>query len=180
MPLTQVRATFPVLKNPANRHRAVGLTFEQWQYAFTNTFTEERSRELYERYHIPASGRIFWESAFATLKPGHQGSYVDYENQERPPLLFISGSEDHLMPPAVQRSNAKHYRSATVTEIVEYEGPHLLPAWTNWQEVADYALDWAVARIGAPAERPHMRRRRGRAAGGRTPLGVGEAVEVEG
>ena len=150
VPLPQVRATWPVLKNPANRHRAVGLTPEQWQYTFTNTFSEERGRELYERYHVPASGSIFWESAFASLKPGHQGSYVDYENQERPPLLFISGSEDHLMPPAVQRSNAKHYRSATVTEVVEYEGPHLLPAWTNWQEVADYALDWAVARIGAP------------------------------
>ena len=56
VPLSQVKATFPVLKNPANRHRAVGLTLEQWHYAFTNTFTEEESRALYERYAIPASG----------------------------------------------------------------------------------------------------------------------------
>ncbi|HZA88407.1 MAG TPA: alpha/beta hydrolase, partial [Acidimicrobiales bacterium] len=46
VPLSQVRASFPVLKNPANRHRAVGLTFEQWQYTFTNTFGEGRGREL--------------------------------------------------------------------------------------------------------------------------------------
>jgi pimeloyl-ACP methyl ester carboxylesterase len=150
VPLTQVRSSFPVLKNPANRHKAVGLTFEQWQYTFTNTFTEERGRELYERYHVPASGNIFWESAFASLKPGHQGSYVDYENQNRPPLLFISGSADHLMPPAVQKSNAKHYKSNTVTEVVEFEGPHLLPSREGWPEVADYALDWAEARTGAP------------------------------
>ena len=143
VPLTQVRSAFPVLKNPANRHRAVGLNFEQWQYAFTNTFSEERSRELYERYAVPASGRIFWESAFASLEPGHQGTYVDYKNDARPPLLFISGSEDHLMPPSVQRSNAKHYKSDTVTEVVEFEGPHLLPARDNWEEVADYALEWA-------------------------------------
>ena len=63
IPLSQVKASFPVLKNPANRHKAVGFTFEQWQYTFTNTFPEERGRELYERYHIPASGQIFWASA---------------------------------------------------------------------------------------------------------------------
>src|SRR5262245_57450670 len=53
--LSQVRASFPVLKNPANRHKAVGLTPEQWHYTFTNTFSEEESLRLYERYHIPAS-----------------------------------------------------------------------------------------------------------------------------
>ena len=149
VPLPQVRATFPVLKNPANRHKAVGFTFDQWQYAFTNTFSEERGRELYERYHVPASGSIFWESAFASLKPGHQGSHVDYSNEDRAPLLFISGTDDHLMPPSVQRSNAKHYKSDTVTEIVEFPGPHLLPSRDDWQEVADYALDWAEARRSA-------------------------------
>jgi len=143
VPLSQIRSSFPVLKNPANRHRAVGFTFEQWRYVFTNTFGEERSRELYERYAIPASGRIFWESAFANLTPGHQGSWVDYANDDRAPLLFISGSQDHLMPPSVQRSNAKHYRSNTVTEVKEFEGPHLLPAREGWEEIADYALEWA-------------------------------------
>lgn len=145
VPPSQVRATWPVLKNPANRHRAVGLTPEQWQYAFTNTFSEERGRELYERYHVPASGSIFWESAFASLTPGHQGSHVDYDNPGRAPLLFISGSDDHLMPPSVQRSNAKHYRSETVTEVVEFDGPHLLPSREGWEEVADHALSWAEA-----------------------------------
>jgi pimeloyl-ACP methyl ester carboxylesterase len=145
VPLTQVKSTLPVLKSPANRHKAVGLSFEQWHYAFTNTFTEERGRELYERYAIPASGRIFWESAFASVTPGRQGSHVDYANDDRAPLLFISGSEDHLMPPSVQRSNAKHYRSRSLTEVVEFEGPHLLPARDGWEEIADYALDWAEA-----------------------------------
>jgi pimeloyl-ACP methyl ester carboxylesterase len=144
VPLSQVRAAFPVLKNPANRHKAVGLTFEQWHYAFTNTFPEDESRALYERYHIPASGQIFWGSALANIHPGHDDNYVDYDNADRAPLLFISGSEDHLMPPSIQQSNAKHYRSDLTTEIREFEGPHLLPAWRNWEEVADYALAWAL------------------------------------
>jgi len=146
VPLSQIRSTFPVLRNPANRHKAVGFTHEQWQYAFTNTFSDEESRRLYERYHIPASGRIFWGSALANIHPGHDDTYVNYRNPDRAPLLFIAGSEDNLMPPKIQRSNAKHYRAeGTITEIKEFEGrAHLLPAQEGWEEVADHALSWAV------------------------------------
>ena len=151
LPLSQVRATFPVLKNPANRHRAVGFTFEQWHYAFTNTFGEDESRALYERYHIPASGPIFWGSALANIHPGRDDNYVDYGNDDRAPLLFISGSEDHLMPPSIQRSNAKHYKSDTTTEVREFDGPHLLPAAPGWEEVADYALTWALEHAAQPS-----------------------------
>jgi pimeloyl-ACP methyl ester carboxylesterase len=150
VPLSQAKSTFPVLKNPANHHKAVGFTFEEWQYAFTNGFSEEQSRELYERYHVPASGRILWDSVTANFKPGMQDTWVDYKNDDRAPLLFISGSEDHLMPPAIQQSNAKHYKSDTMTEVKEFEGPHLLPAQDGWEEVADYALSWAVEHA-APA-----------------------------
>jgi pimeloyl-ACP methyl ester carboxylesterase len=151
VPLSQIKASFPVLKNPANRHRAVGFTFEQWHYAFTNTFSEEQSRALYERYHVPASGSIFWGSALANIHPGHDDTYVDYHNDDRAPLLFISGDQDHLMPPKIQQSNLKHYKSNTVTEIKEFEGPHLLPSKDGWEEVADYALDWAVRHASKPA-----------------------------
>jgi pimeloyl-ACP methyl ester carboxylesterase len=136
------------LKNPTNRHRAVGFTPKQWHYVFTNTFSEERSLELYERYHIPASGRVFWGSALANIHPGRDDTYVDYHNDARPPLLFISGKQDHLFPPKVAHSNAKHYKSQTVTEIVEFDGPHLLPAIDGWKEVADFALDWALKHAG--------------------------------
>jgi pimeloyl-ACP methyl ester carboxylesterase len=152
VPLSQIKSTFAVLRNPANRHRAVGFTHEQWHYAFTNTFSEEESRALYERYHVPASGGIFWDNILANVKPGHQDTWVDFNNDDRAPLLFISGSEDHLMPPKVQRSNAKHYKSDTITEVKEYEGmAHLLPAQEGWEEVADYALEWAERHAGLPS-----------------------------
>jgi hypothetical protein len=48
------------------------------------------------------------------------------------------------MPPKIQQSNAKHYTSDTITEIAEFDGPHLLPAAPGWQTVADHALDWAL------------------------------------
>jgi pimeloyl-ACP methyl ester carboxylesterase len=150
-PLSQLKSTAPVLRSPSNRHKAVGFTHEQWHYAFTNTFSEEDSRAAYERYHIPASRDILWGSVVANVKPGHQDTWVDYRNDDRAPLLFISGNEDHLMPPKVQRSNAKHYKSDTITEIEEFEGPHLLPAKDGWEEVADYALSWAVSHAPEPS-----------------------------
>src|SRR5690606_691911 len=107
VPLSQVRSTFPVLKNPANRPKAVGLTLDQWRYAFTNTFPEDETVATYERYHIPAAGGILWESVLANFQRGMQGTWVDYANDNRAPLLFVSGSEDHIMPPAIQRSNRK-------------------------------------------------------------------------
>jgi pimeloyl-ACP methyl ester carboxylesterase len=155
VPFSQIKSTFPVLKNPGNRHRAVGFDYEQWHYAFTNTFPEDESRRLYERYHIPASGRILWDASLANLLPGHQDTWVDYHNDNRAPLLFLSGSEDNLMPPSVQRSNVKHYKSNTITELKEYEGKsHLMPSQEGWEEVADYALEWAVSHAGDRAPDP--------------------------
>ena len=80
-------------------------------------------------------------------------SHVDYKNPNRAPLLFSSGSEDHLMPSSSQRSNAAHYKAeGTITEVVEYERrAHLMPSQTGWEEIADYALDWAVEHAKAPA-----------------------------
>jgi pimeloyl-ACP methyl ester carboxylesterase len=144
VPLSQLKSTFPVLRT-VGRKKAAGFTLEQWRYAFTNTFTEEESKALYQRYQIPASVRVLWGSALATLEPGHQDTFVNYDNDDRAPLLFISGGEDHLMPPSVQRSNAKHYKSNTVTEVKEYPGyAHLLPAQKGWEQIADDALSWAV------------------------------------
>jgi pimeloyl-ACP methyl ester carboxylesterase len=152
VPLSQIKSTFALLRSPANRHKAVGFTPEQWHYAFTNTFSEEESRALYERYHVPASGGIFWDNILANVKPGHQDTWVDFNNDKRAPLLFISGSEDHLMPPKVQRSNAKHYKSNTITEVKAFEGfAHLLPVQDGWEGIADHALQWALEHAVQPA-----------------------------
>lgn len=153
LPLSQLRSTSAAFRNPANRHRAVPLSLEQWTYAFTNTFSAEESRALYERYAIPASGRILWSSVLANFMPGPQDAAVDYRNEARPPLLFISGGEDHIMPPSVQRSNVRHYTSAVLTEHEEYPGyAHLLPAQEGWEAIADHALAWAQEHAVAPRQ----------------------------
>ncbi len=144
-PISQARSLFPALKNPANRHKAVGFTPEEFHYAFTNTLSEEESRKVWDRYAIAAPGYWVWEyGLFANFKPGHQDTWVDY-SADRAPLLFIAGSEDHIMPPSVNRSNAKHYdKSPAVTEFHEFEGrDHWTCAAPGWEAVADHALAWA-------------------------------------
>jgi pimeloyl-ACP methyl ester carboxylesterase len=144
-PVSQIRSLFPVLRNPANRHRAVGFTPEQFHYVFTNTLSREESDKVYERYHIPAPGSFVWAGPLANVTPGHQDVYVNFHNEDRAPLLFIAGGEDHLMPPAVNQSNAKHYRHTnTVTDYKEFPGrSHYTVGQDGWEEVADYALKWA-------------------------------------
>ena len=156
-PPAQIKSLFPILANPANRHRAVGYTKEQFHYTFANTCTREESDAAYDRFHVPAPGNWVWAyGLIANFKPGHQETWVDYDLDERAPLLFIMGGKDHLMPPAVQRSNAKKYRHSTaITETYEFpDRPHFTCGVPGWEQVADYALEWATshARTG-PAGR---------------------------
>ncbi len=144
-PLSQARSLFPALKSPANRHKAVGFTPEEFHYAFTNTLSPEESKEVWDRYAIPAPGNWVWAyGLIANFKPGHQETWVDYD-RDRAPLLFIAGEEDHIMPPSVNRSNARHYKnSPAVTDYHEFAGrDHWTCAAPGWEAVADYALTWA-------------------------------------
>jgi pimeloyl-ACP methyl ester carboxylesterase len=131
----------PQLLRAIGRKKAAGFTLEQRRYAFTNTFTEEESKALYERYHIPGQ-----YGCCGALEPGHQDTFVNYDNDDRAPLLFISGGED---PTSCLRASsaptAKHYKSNTVTEVKEYPGyAHFLPAQKGWEQIADDAPAWAV------------------------------------
>ncbi|TFV99874.1 alpha/beta hydrolase [Leifsonia flava] len=146
-PLSQVKSLFPALKNPANRHKAVAFTQEEFHYAFTNTLSREDSDAVWERYAIGAPGNWVWAyGLIANFKPGHQETWVDYK-ADRAPLLFIGGELDHIMPPSVNKSNAKHYAAGpAVTDYHEFPGrDHWTCAAPGWEEVADYALDWALA-----------------------------------
>jgi pimeloyl-ACP methyl ester carboxylesterase len=152
LPLSQIKATFPILNNPANRHRAVGFTAEQFHYAFTNTLSDEESANVFERYHIPAPGSWVWGGVLANFTPGHQAIWVDYGNDKRAPLLFIAGGADHIMPAAVNKANVKKYeKSKAITAYQEFPGrSHYTVGQEGWEEVADYALRWATENAMTP------------------------------
>lgn len=152
-PLSQARSLFPALKNPANFHRAVAFTAEEFHYAFANTLSREESDAAWERFAIAAPGHWIWAyGLLANFQPGHQETWVDYA-ADRAPLLFIAGEQDHIMPPSVNRANAKRYeRSPAVTEYYEFAGrDHWTCAAPGWEAVADHALDWATAHVRTTA-----------------------------
>jgi pimeloyl-ACP methyl ester carboxylesterase len=150
-PPSQIKSLFPVLNNPANRHKAVGFTAKQFHYTFTNTLTRDESDQVYERYHIPTPGNWVWGPVLANFEAGRQDTWVDYGLDDRAPLLFIAGGSDHIMPASVNKSNAKHYhKSSALTDYYEFPGrSHYTCGEPGWEAVADYALDWAAKHASA-------------------------------
>jgi pimeloyl-ACP methyl ester carboxylesterase len=143
LPLSALRATLPVFKNPGNKHRAVTLTAEQFRYAFGNAVTAEESQDLYDRWTIPAPGKPLFEAAAANFDP-HSPAKVDTANELRGPLLLIMGGKDHTVPEAVTKATLKQYRhSDAVTEILEFaDRAHSLTIDSGWRDVADASLAW--------------------------------------
>jgi pimeloyl-ACP methyl ester carboxylesterase len=152
LPLAQLRSAFPVLSNPANRKRTVELTPQQFHYAFTNTMSDAESQVAYERYEVPGPGRVIFQAAFANFNPGAV-SKVDFHKDDRPPLLIVGNSKDHTVPASVSREAAQRMgRSQAVVDYNEFPGrPHFTAGAPGWEDVADYAIEWATRQAGAPA-----------------------------
>lgn len=143
LPLAQLRSAFPVLGNPANRHRAVSLTPKQFHYAFGNAITEEESDALHARWTIPGPGRPLFEDAAANFVR-HSPAAVDTHLAERGPLLLTSGTEDHTVPLKVTKEVYGLYgKGGSDTEFHEFEGRgHSLTIDGGWRDVADVTLAW--------------------------------------
>jgi non-heme chloroperoxidase len=140
LPISALKSSAPVLGNPANRNRAVPLTYEQFRYAFANAVSENEAKQLYETYAVPASGRPIFQAAAANLNPWTEAK-VDTGNPERGPLLIISGEKDHTVPWAIANASYKQQQdNQGVTEIVQIPGRgHALTIDSGWREVADKA-----------------------------------------
>ncbi len=141
LPISALRSTAPVLSNPANRGRAVPLTFDQFRYGFANAVSEDEAKELYKTFAVPAPGEPVFQAAAANLNPWTEAK-VDTENPDRGPLLIISGENDHTVPGAVAKASfKKEQQNQSVTETVEVPNRgHALTIDSGWRQVADTAL----------------------------------------
>jgi non-heme chloroperoxidase len=141
LPISTLRSASPVLHSPANRGRAVALTYEQFRYAFANAVSEDEAKELYDMYAVPASGAPIFQGAAANVNPWTEVK-VKTKTPARGPLLIISGDKDHTVPPAIAKASyKKQKRNPGVTEIVTMKDRgHALTIDSGWREVADTAL----------------------------------------
>jgi non-heme chloroperoxidase len=141
LPISALKSASPVLRNPANRNRAVPLTYEQFRFGFANAVSEEEARELYDTYAVPAAGAPLFQAATANLNPWTEVK-VDTDNPDRGPLLIISGEKDNTVPWSIANASFKQQDdNGGVTEITEIENRgHALTIDSGWREVADTAL----------------------------------------
>ena len=141
LPISSLRAAAPVLTNPANRHRAVPLTFEQFRYSFANAVSAEEAQQLFDTYAVAAPGAPLFQAAAANLNPWSEAK-VDTENPDRGPLLIISGEKDHTVPRAISESAFHHQsKNSGTTEFTEIPGRgHALTIDSGWREVAETGL----------------------------------------
>jgi non-heme chloroperoxidase len=144
LPFSALKSAWPVLGNPANRNRAIPLTYEQFRYGFANAVSEDEARQLHETFAVPGSGVPLFQAATANLNPWTEAK-VDTDNPQRGPLLILSGEKDHTVPWAI--ANASYKQQADnigVTEIFEMPNRgHSLTIDSGWAEVADKSLEFA-------------------------------------
>ena len=141
LPFSALKSAWPVLGNPANRNRAIPLTYEQFRFGFANAVPEAEAKELYETYAVPASGAPLFQAAAANLNPWTEAK-VDTDNQSRGPLLIVSGERDNTVPWSIANASFKQQQdNSSVTEIVEMKNRgHALTIDSGWREVAETAL----------------------------------------
>jgi len=141
LPISALKSASPVIGNPANHHRAVPLTYEEFRYGFANAVSEDEAKELYATFAVPASGVPLFQAATANLNPWTEAK-VDTKNPDRGPLLIISGEKDNTVPWAIANASYKRQeRNESVTEIVEMPNRgHALVIDGGWREVAETAL----------------------------------------
>src|SRR6478736_1176215 len=90
LPASALKSAAPVIANPANAKRAVSLTFDEFRFGWANAVDEDEARQLFDTFHVAASGVPLFQAATANLNPFTEAK-VDTKNPDRGPLLIISG-----------------------------------------------------------------------------------------
>lgn len=146
LPFSTYNSLLPAFLQPSTFKTTFIFTFKKWWNVFANTLSEADARVEFEREVIPASGRSIFQAALSNMTPNSLAT-IHFKNNTRAPLLFIGGEKDVIMPAALNRKNfQKHRASTAVTDYKEFPGrSHYIIAEKGWEEVAQYALDWAIA-----------------------------------
>src|SRR3954453_10202368 len=152
LPPALLRTVFPALRNPATSKKTVPMTPKQFHRGFTNTMEDAEAAAAYERYYVPAPGRVIFQASFANLNP-HAVTKVDFHKDDRPPLLVMGNDEDQTIPASVSREAAKRLgKSKAVVDYKEFAGRPHFPTAPGWEAVPHYALDGATRHVSGPAE----------------------------
>ncbi len=129
-----LRSNFPHITPFVSQNSPVRMSFQRFQYTFVNGLPLAEQLAAYDKYVVPESRRVPRQSLTAT---------IDF-SKPHPPLLLIAGTDDHLIPASLNKTNFNRYKSSnSVTVFKEFPGrTHFIIGQKNWQEVADYIMAW--------------------------------------
>jgi len=139
---TFFRANWPHI-NPFAGNRPIAMTRDRFAYAFCNTLPRADSDDAWEAFTVPESRNV----PRTTLTGA---GAVDFR-KSGPPLLIITGDQDHLTPVGLVRKNHAAYKnpSRTVELDVVPGRSHFICNETGWEQVADRAFAWLESRTTA-------------------------------
>jgi len=145
LPFSTLKVSLPFTINPFNLNKVGALSEGQFHYAFGNLLSEEESKKAYERYAVPGPDHVLFQASVANFNP-RSATAVNFHNDDRPPLLMIAGGKDHIVPASTTKANFNLYKkSKALTDYKEFpERSHFTLGQAGWEEVADYALEWAL------------------------------------
>jgi len=143
-----LRANLRILATPGGWAKIIPTSFKDFQYAFVNNMPEAAQKAAFDKYVIPETGRVFFQTATALF---NDITKVNFNNASRAPLLLIAGLADTICPAAQIRDNYRHYaRSTARTDYREFpDRAHWIIAQPGWEEVATSIHDWQA---GLPVE----------------------------
>ena len=141
LPVSSLKSAAPVLGNPFNFGKAVALTLEEFRYGWANALDDAESEELWNTYHVAASGVPLFQAATANLNPFAE-TKVDTKNPARGPLLIVSGEKDNTVPRALsEAAYTLQQKNPGLTRFIEIPGRgHSLVIDSGWRAVADEVL----------------------------------------
>jgi len=149
VPLSTLWSGIPVLANPFGRNRATPVSKRHFRFLFGNDLSRAESDVVWEQLAVPSYNRVLFEGVQSVLDGRSGVTKVDYARADRAPLLVITGGNDHVVPPAIGKALVAKYRRTGSPAVVDYkEFPgrtHRVLSQEGWEEVADFALEWALA-----------------------------------
>jgi pimeloyl-ACP methyl ester carboxylesterase len=144
LPLSLLKLAFSVLGKSLG-NKTASLTAQQFRRAFTNSLTESKSLDAFNRYTVPAPNRVLLQTAFANFSP-HSASTINFRNDTRAPLLLVAGGKDRVAPSSMVKANFDLYREAKAeTDYREFPDQANF-TFLQQTEIADHVLGWALYR----------------------------------
>jgi pimeloyl-ACP methyl ester carboxylesterase len=134
---TSIGAILPIVARWNGWNRPYAFTRDRWARRFANAAPRATADAAYDRFVIPAPGRIFFQAASSI------GTRIRPERRVAP--LLITGSDrDRLVTPYLSRAAWRiQAHSGARTDYLDIPGhSHFLLNEPGWEAQAEAALQW--------------------------------------